>query len=81
MSAPGRGVKEAQGAFDEAGGGWILFAGIMLMLVGILNVIWGIAAIGDSSFFVNDQKYILSNLNTWGWVTLILGAVQIAAAY
>ena len=48
------------------------------MLVGVLNVIWGIAAIGDSSFFVNDQKYILSNLNTWGWVTLILGAVQIA---
>jgi len=53
----------------------------MLMLVGILNVIWGIAAIGDSSFFINDQKYILSNLNTWGWVTLILGAVQIGAAY
>ena len=48
------------------------------MLVGVLNVIWGIAAIGDSSFFVNDQKYILSNLNTWGWVTLILGAVQIS---
>ena len=71
----------AQGAFDEAGGGWILFAGIMLMLVGVLNVIWGIAAIGDSSFFVNDQKYILSNLNTWGWVTLILGAVQMLAAY
>ena len=41
----------------------------------------GIAAIGDSSFFVNDQKYILSNLNTWGWVTLILGAVQMLAAY
>jgi hypothetical protein len=44
-------------------------------------VIWGIAAIGDSSFFVNDQKYILSNLSTWGWVTLILGAVQVLAAY
>ena len=71
----------AQGAFDEPGGGWILFAGIMLMLAGVLNVIWGIAAIGDSSFFVNDQKYILSNLNTWGWVTLILGVLQIVAAF
>ena len=40
-----------------------------------------IAAIGDSSFFINDQKYILSNLNTWGWLTLILGAIQILAAY
>ena len=88
MSMPDTGMQEAArptrsatGAYDEPGGGWVLFAGIMLMLVGILNVIWGIAAIGDSSFFVNDQKYILSNLNTWGWVTLILGAVQIAAAY
>ena len=51
------------------------------MLVGILNVIWGIAAIGDSSFFIHDTRYILSNLNTWGWVTVILGAVQILAAY
>ena len=73
MSTPDRGTQGAQGAFDEAGGGWILFAGIMLMLVGVLNVIYGIAAIGDSSFFIHDQKYILSNLNTWGWVTLILG--------
>jgi hypothetical protein len=71
----------ARGAFDEPGGGWVLFAGIMLMLVGILNVIYGIAAIDDSSFFVNDTKYILSDLNTWGWVTLILGAVQILAAF
>ena len=71
----------AQGAYEAPGGGWILFAGIMLMLTGVLNVIWGIAAIGDSSFFVNDTKYILSDLNTWGWVPLILGAVQILAAY
>jgi hypothetical protein len=86
MSTPDTGMQAtrpptAQGAYDEPGGGWILFAGIMLMLVGVLNVIYGIAAIGNSSFFVNDQKYILSNLNTWGWVTVILGAVQIGAAY
>jgi len=81
MQEGATGSAAAQGAYDEPGGGWILFAGIMLMLVGILNVIWGIAAIGNSSFFVNDQKYIISNLNTWGWVTVILGAVQIVAAY
>jgi hypothetical protein len=67
-------------ASADAGSGWLLFAGIMLMTVAILNVIYGIAAIGDSKFFVADQKYILSNLNTWGWVTLILGAVQLLAA-
>ena len=89
MSTPDADLQEttstssatSAGAYDEAGGGWILFAGIMLMLVGILNVIWGIAAIRDSSFFIHDTRYILSNLNTWGWVTVILGAVQILAAY
>jgi hypothetical protein len=65
---------------EPSGEGWLLFAGIMVVIVGVLNVIYGIAAIGNSSFFVNDQKYILSNLNTWGWVTLILGALQILAA-
>ena len=51
------------------------------MLAGILNVLYGIAAIGNSSFFVHDTRYILSGLNTWGWVMLILGALQVAAAY
>ena len=67
--------------YEESGPGWLLFAGIMIVIVGVLNVIYGIAAVGNSAFFVNDQKYILSNLNTWGWVTLILGAVQMLAAY
>ena len=61
--------------------GWVTFAGVMLCIAGVLNVIYGIAAIGDSKFFVQDQKYILSNLNTWGWVTLILGALQLFAAF
>ena len=61
--------------------GWVTFAGVMLFIVGVLNVIYGIAAIGDSSFFVQDQRYILSNLNTWGWVMLILGLFQLFAAF
>ena len=64
----------------EQRAGWVTFAVVMLSIVGVLNVIYGIAAIGDSSFFVNDTRYILSNLNTWGWVTLILGVVQLCAA-
>ena len=66
---------------SERRSGWVTFAGILLLLSGALNVIYGIAAVGNSSFFVNEQKYILSNLNTWGWVTLVLGALQILAAF
>jgi hypothetical protein len=60
--------------------GWVTFATVMLAIVGVLNVIYGIAAIGDSAFFVNNTRYILSGLNTWGWVTLILGVIQLFAA-
>jgi hypothetical protein len=66
---------------NEQRAGWVTFAGVLLLIGGVLNVVYGIAAIGDSSFFVNDQKYIISNLNTWGWVTLILGVIQLFAAF
>jgi len=61
--------------------GWVTFAAVLLVIGGVLNIIYGIAAIGDSRFFVNDQKYILSNLHTWGWVSLVLGVIQLTAAF
>lgn len=66
---------------EKTRSGWVTFAGVMLFIGGVLNVIYGIAAIGDSKFFIQDQKYILSNLNTWGWVTLILGLLQLVGAF
>ena len=53
----------------------------MIAIVGVLNVIYGIAAIDSSSFFVADSRYIVSDLNTWGWVVLILGVLQLVAAF
>ena len=66
---------------DKTHSGWVTFAGVMLFIVGVLNVIYGIAAIGNSNFFANDTRYILSNLNTWGWITLIIGVIQLFAAF
>jgi hypothetical protein len=62
------------------GVGRSLFAAVLLMIGGVLNIIWGIGAIGNSNFFVHDQKYILGDLKTWGWVTLILGILELLAA-
>ena len=64
---------------SEAGVGWVLFAGIMILIAGTLNVIWGIAAIGNSKFFTENATYILSGLNTWGWIVLVIGLVQFFA--
>jgi len=65
----------------DEGAGWVLFAGIMLLIVATLNIIWGIAAIDKSSFFVEDERYIISDLKTWGWIILIVGGLQMAAAF
>jgi hypothetical protein len=65
----------------DKGGGWLLFSGIMIVMVGILNVIYGIAAIDNANFFVANQKFIISDLNTWGWVMLGLGSLQVIAAF
>jgi hypothetical protein len=66
---------------DSRGYGWVLFAGMMLAIVGSLNFIYGIAAIGDSKFYVKDAQFIISNLNVWGWFLVIVGAVQVVSAF
>jgi hypothetical protein len=64
----------------DPGRGWVLFAGIMLGVVGVLNLIYGIGAIGDSRFYVRDVTYILGDLNTWGWFLTVIGGVQLITA-
>lgn len=63
------------------GAGWIVFAGIMILIVAVLNIIWGIAAIDKASFFIEDERYIISDLSTWGWIILIVGVLQLFAAF
>lgn len=65
----------------RTGAGWLLFAGIMILIASTLNIIWGIAAIDSSTFFVEDQRFILSDLNTWGWIVLGIGVLQMIAAF
>ncbi len=72
---------DRSGEGEQTGAGWIMFAGIMLLIAGVLNLIYGIAAVGNSKFFVHETQYILSGLNTWGWVTIIIAALQIIAAF
>ncbi len=78
-----RGSGRDEGAYpsDTHGDGWVRFAGVMLMIVGVLNVIGGIGAIDDSSFYVANAHFIFSNLHTWGWIVLITGSVQVLAAF
>src|SRR3954447_17894022 len=62
---------------DERGFGWVVFAGVILMIVGILNFIYGIAAIDEAKFYVGNTNFVITDLKTWGWILTIIGAIQI----
>lgn len=78
VHAPSQGsaAHEDYGA-DVQGDGWVVFAGILLMLLATMNIIEGIAAIGNAHFFVGNARYVIGDLNTWGWVALCLGLLQL----
>jgi hypothetical protein len=78
--ARGETLRQDYGPPGDPGSGWVTFASLMLGLAGIMNIIAGIAAIADSRVYGEDATFIFSNLNTWGWIILILGAAQILAA-
>ena len=63
------------------GVGSAFFVGILLLIVGTLNVFYGIAAVANSSFYVADERFVFGSLHTWGWITIILGVIQFTAAF
>ena len=60
------------------GAGRAIFAATLLLIVGALNIIYGIGALDNAHVFVNDTRFIFSNLNTYGWVLILLGVLQLA---
>ena len=74
--AGGAGGRQAEGR----GLGLVMFAAILLLIAGFFNMIYGIAAIANSHVFVANAHYVFANLRTWGWITLIIAVLQLAAA-
>jgi hypothetical protein len=63
------------------GVGRAVFAAFVLLLVGVTNIIYGIGALDEANIFVDDTRFILENLNTLGWVLIILGVIQLAGGF
>jgi hypothetical protein len=82
VGASPQAAREAEGyeayADEDRGYGWVAFAGVLLLMLGTLNVIEGIAAIGNAHFFTANAHYIFADLKTWGWIVLCLGVLQLA---
>ena len=65
---------------DGSGYGLIVFAAILLFVLGFFNMLYGAAAIANSHVFVANAHYVTGNLRFWGWITLIIAVLQLAAA-
>jgi hypothetical protein len=57
------------------------FVAILLLIAGTLNIIYGIGAIADANFWVGENHFVLGNLHTWGWVTLLIGVIQLFGGF
>jgi len=67
---------------EVRGQGRAAFAAILLLIAGTLNVIYGIAAISDAHFFTDaGSHYVFSSLNTWGWITVLLGVIELTGGF
>ena len=62
------------------GVGRAAFIGTLLMIAGVLNIVYGIAAVSNAHFWVNDTQFVFSSLHTWGWITIILGVIQLTGS-
>ena len=65
---------QASDAGRKGDSGWAAFAGVMMVLVGSLDALWGLGGIlNDNVVVVGGRGAIVADITTWGWVHLFLG--------
>lgn len=72
-------VSDVEPVPDE--NGWLLYGGTIIAIVGAVNTVYGIAAIGNSDFFDKSAEMIAGSVKTWGWFMLVIGVIQLTAAF
>ena len=63
------------------GTGRVVFTATLLLIAGTLNILYGIGALDGANIFTDDRRYILSDLNTLGWVLIVLGLIQLVGGF
>ncbi len=76
LKPAGAGGRHAEGR----GYGLIIFASVLLLVIGFFNLLDGIAAIANSHVFIGNAHYVVGDLRAWGWTMTIFGALQLLAA-
>jgi hypothetical protein len=76
----GRRITADPGGRHAAGRGLLMFASVLLLVTGVVNLVGGIAAISGSQILIGSAHSVSGDLRAWGWVMAIFGAVQLLAA-
>jgi hypothetical protein len=63
------------------GAGRATFAAVLLLIAGTINIVYGIGALDSANIYANDTRYIFTNLNTMGWVLIVLGVIQLTGGF
>jgi len=63
------------------GTGRAALVSVLLLIAGTLNIIYGIGALDNANIFTNDTRYIFTDLNTMGWVLIVLGIIQLTGGF
>ena len=63
------------------GAGRATFAAVLLLIAGTLNIVYGIGALDSANIYANDTRYIFTNLNTMGWVLIVLALIQLTGGF
>ena len=63
------------------GTGRAMFAATLLLIAGTLNIVYGIGALDSANIFTDEKRYIFTDLNTMGWVLIVLGVFQLTGGF
>ncbi|WP_329548864.1 hypothetical protein OG548_38150 [Streptomyces sp. NBC_01356] len=62
--------------------GLTVFAAVMLMIAGVLDILRGVMAIAEDDVFVATRNYVFEfDLTSWGWIHLVLGALAVIVSF
>jgi hypothetical protein len=63
------------------GAGRAIFAAVLLLIAGTLNIIYGIGALDNANIFTDERRFVFTDLNTMGWVLIVLGVIQLVGGF
>jgi len=79
-----RGTAETDTRYGDAPtawAGWVIFGGVMLIMLGAFQIIEGLVALFDDGFYVVRSNGLVVDVdyNTWGWIHTIIGVIAVLA--